>query len=107
MVMPDVVKVYNLPGRKYHLHPLCAGGNVEAQEIQEMDFLHLIREGELCGRCIPDPERFALIVERDIIKKIRIRIVKKFLQDGDIDIVLIGGKTYIITIKFEIGKEII
>lgn len=107
MVMPDLVKIYNLPGRKYHLHPLCAGGNVEAREIHEMDFLHLIREGELCGRCIPDPERFALIVERDITKKIRIRIIKEFLQDGDTGVVLIGGKKYMITMRFIIEKEII
>lgn len=107
MVMPDLVKVYNVPGRKYHLHPLCAGGNVEAQEIHEMDFLRLIYEGNVCGRCISDPESFALIVERDIIKKIRIRMVKEFLQDGDTGVVLIGGKKYMITMRFVIEKEIV
>ena len=38
MVMPDLVKVYNLPERKYHLHPTCAGGNVEVREIHEIEF---------------------------------------------------------------------
>lgn len=107
MVMPDLVKVYNVPGRKYHLHPLCAGGDVEAQDVHEMDFLRLICEGNVCGRCISDPKSFAVIVERDIIKKIRIRIVKEFLQDGDTGIVLIGGKKYMVTMKFIIEKEIV
>lgn len=107
MLMPDLVKIYNLPGRKYHLHPICAGGNIEAQEIHEMDFLHLLREGEICRNCVSDPESFALIVERDIIKKIRIRIVKEYLQDGDTGVVLIGGKKYMVTMKFIIEKEIV
>lgn len=107
MVMPDLVKIYNLPEKKYHLHPICAGGDIESQEIHEMDFLHLLREGEVCRKCIGNPESFALIVERDIIKKIRIRIIKNFLQDGDTGVVLIGGKKYMITMRFVIEKEIV
>lgn len=71
--MPDRVTVYKSPKGKYHLHPCCAGGNAEEQEIHEVKFLRLIYKGEVCKGCVGDLDEFALIVERDIIRKINTR----------------------------------
>ena len=106
MPMPDHVEVYKSPkGKKYHLQPCCAGGNAEMQKIHEIEFLHLLRGGEVCRGCIGDPKQFTSMVERDIVKKISIQATDERIRDGDVGFTSFGDKIYTITVRLEIDDN--
>jgi len=106
MPMPDRVEVYKTPkGKKYHLQPCCAGSNAEMQNIHEVEFLHLLREGMVCGGCIGDPKQFTLMVEHDIVKKISIQATDERIRDGDVSFISFGDRDYIVTVRLEIDDN--